>query len=194
MPPNSWPRAMGVASMRCVRPIFSTFSHSLALAPEPRRIRGKAGMSWSRIAREHGHMDRGGEHVVGALAHVHVVVGGGSTFLASNLSPPASSIARLAITSLTFHVRRGAGTGLVDVDGELAVELAFRHFASRVQTGASTCLSLSGFLPVPVSLPRSRLAPAAAHLTRAKAMNQLRRHGLPGDWKFSTARLVWAPK
>ena len=56
-------------------------------------------------------------------------------FAAAKRSPPRSSIARLAITSLTFMLRRGAGAGLIDVDGELVVEAAVGHFAGRRRSG-----------------------------------------------------------
>ena len=49
----------------------------------------------------HGHVDGRGKDVVGALAHVDVVVRMDRLCLAKR-SPPESSIARLAITSLAF--------------------------------------------------------------------------------------------
>ena len=47
----------------------------------------------------------------------------------------------------------------------------------------STCSSVSLFLPVLVSLPRSRLADAAGHLHQAQRMNRGRRQRPAGDGK-----------
>ena len=69
-------------------------------APAPRRIvQGGDEPLVDRHGR--GHVNRRGKHVVRALAHVDVVVGM-DRLLGAKRSPPASSIARLAITSLAF--------------------------------------------------------------------------------------------
>ena len=77
-----------------------------------------------------GHVDGGGEHVVGRLPHVDVIVGMDRLLLveaiaAGQLDGP------IADDLVGVHVGRGAGAGLVDVDGKLVVELARRRPRGR---------------------------------------------------------------
>ena len=123
-----------------------------------------------------------GEHVVGRLPHVHVVVGMDRLGLRTKRSPPMISMARLAITSLAFMLlevpepvwKMSSGNSLSNLPSATSRQAC---------SSASTCFSLSGFLPEPVSLPRSRLATAAAYFTKPEGVNQFRRQRLAGDGK-----------
>ena len=66
---------MGVASIRCVRPILMILSHAFALAARLGVQRFSAGINCSLTAMRHRHVHRGGKRVVGRLPHVDVVVG-----------------------------------------------------------------------------------------------------------------------
>jgi len=97
-PADLLPRASGVASVRCVRPVLMMSIQRAALTASTSRQRDSAEPGRGRcLARPH--VDGRGEHVVGALAQVHVVVRM-DRLLGPNRSPPANSMARLAITSL----------------------------------------------------------------------------------------------
>ena len=75
----------------------------------------------------------GRDHVVGALRHVDVIVGMHRRVRAPR-SPPSSSLARFASTSLV-HVVAGAGAGLIHVDDELVAMLAAEHLVGRLHDG-----------------------------------------------------------
>ena len=107
-------------------------------------------------------------------------------------SPPLSSIARLAITSLMFmllDVPDPVWNTSMGNSSSSCPSMTSWHDASR----ASTWVLSSGFLPVSVSLPRSRLATAAARLTRPRAWTKSAGNLQPLIGKLSTARCVWAP-
>ena len=82
----------------------------------------------------HGDVDGRGEHVVGALPHVDVVVGmdrlfGAKAVAAHQLDGPIGD------HFVGVHVARRARAGLKHVDGKLVVELAVGHFAAGGQQG-----------------------------------------------------------
>ena len=102
-------------------------------------------------------------------------------------SPPAISIARLLITSLTFMLL------LVPLPvWKTSIGNSPPSFPSITSSAAasiaSTCASLSGFLPLPVNLPRSRLAIPQACLTIPIALIIVPGSCQPLIGKFSTAR------
>ncbi len=128
-PLNSCPRRIGVASARCVRPILMILSHLRRLVvqappatvPEPASIPCGSPTPpprespwgtcrWSIAPCSHGRSD-------------------GSASSHAKRSPPIISMARLADDLVGVHVGRRAGAGLIDVDRELIVELAFGHLA-----------------------------------------------------------------
>ena len=90
-----------MASIRCVRPILTTWSNAFALAASARLQRLQRGdqVALERLGRRD--VDGGREHVVRRLPHVDVVVGV-DRLLAADASPPRIWIARFAITSLAF--------------------------------------------------------------------------------------------
>ena len=102
-------------------------------------------------------------------------------------------MARLAITSLAFMFARGAGAGLIDVDGELIVEPSVGDLAAGVSAGPRFAGWRAGVLPDPPNLPKSRFAVAAAHFTSPRAWISAAGSGRPEMGKFSTARWVWLP-
>ncbi len=118
-PPSSCPSRTGVASCRCVRPILTTPSSSVALAGSTSCRCFRAGISEALISTAARDVQGRGDHVVGALLHVDVVVGV-DRVLARRGWPVAISLARLAITSLAFMLVDGAAAGLEHVDDERA--------------------------------------------------------------------------
>ena len=84
--------------------------------------------------RSHGHVNGRGEHVVGALPHVHVIVGmdrlvGLEAVAAGDLD------GAIADHLVGVHVARRARPGLKDVDRKLVVELPVGHFAASLHQG-----------------------------------------------------------
>ena len=135
----------------------------------------------SRVANRpgHGHVDRGGEHVVGALAHVHVVVGMDrlvrvEAIAAGQLDRPIGN------HLVDVHVGRRAGAGLVDVDRELVVELAGGHFAGSGQQGLDL-LVIQRVLARAGQLAQVAIGHGGGPLDQGKGMDQLRGHGLAGN-------------
>ncbi len=150
--------------------------------PARRASRSSAGIKSLLDRQRHGHVNRRGEHVVGALPHVDVVVG------MDRLVGVRSGRRRAArwpdwrsprwrsccSTCPSRSETRRSGNWSSNLPSATS-----RQAASR----ASTCAALSGFLPVPVSLPRSRLATAAAYFTRPKAWINSPRQRPAGDRK-----------
>ena len=115
----------------------------------------------------HRHVDRGGEHVVGALAHVHVVVGmdrllGVEAVAAGQFDRPVGD------HLVDVHVGRGARAGLINVQRELVVELAGGHLAGGGQQGLDL-LVVQGILARAGEFAQVAVGAAAAHFTRPKA-------------------------
>ena len=79
-------------------------------------------------------MNRRGEHVVGALAHVDVVIGvdrlvGGEAVAPIEFNRPIGN------HLVDVHVAGSARPGLEDVDGELVIELSIDDLLARRQQG-----------------------------------------------------------
>ncbi len=127
----------------------------------------RAGISRSRIAAGHGHVDGRGKHVVGALAQVDVVVRM-DRLLAAEAVAAGQFDRPIGDHLVGVHVARGARAGLKDVDGKLVVELAVGHFAAGGQQGLDLAF-VERPLAGAVSRPRSRLTLAAAHFTSPRA-------------------------
>ena len=135
-PPNSWPSDKGVASIKWVRPIFR---HALPR----RRLLGQCPPALPQRRQQlvldrqgNREMNRRGKHVVGALPHVDVIVGmdrldGGEAIAPRQLNRPIGN------HLVDVHVRRGAGAGLKDVDGELVVEAAVGDFSGGGDQGVN---------------------------------------------------------
>jgi hypothetical protein len=82
--------------------------------------------------RRDGHVNRRREHVVRALAHVHVVVRvdrllAGESVASAKLDRPIGD------HLVRVHVARRARTGLIDIDRKLVVEPAVGHLAAGLQ-------------------------------------------------------------
>ncbi len=71
-------------------------------------------------------VDRGREHVVRGLTHVHVVVRVNGIARADRLVRELATAVRDHLVRV--RVRAGAGTGLENIEREMLVELAFGHF------------------------------------------------------------------
>ena len=70
--------------------------------PAVRAVARSAGSRSLLDLQRHRHVNRRGKGVVGALPHVHVIVGMNRLLRREAIAPQQISIARLAITSLTF--------------------------------------------------------------------------------------------
>ena len=131
-PETSWPSRMGVASMRWVRPAFTTPSQASAL-------RGEGGrQALQRLRRRRRQLQRGeahggGHHVVGGLRHVDVVVGVHQGAVAA--AAPQQLAGAVGQHLVHVHVVRGAGAGLVHVHHELFAPAAVEHLLGRARDG-----------------------------------------------------------
>ena len=106
---------------------------------DPGELRGLGGQRAPQVAQRagrvpgrqvHGQLDRGGEHVVGRLRAVDVVVGVQPGVVA--LGEPEAFQGPVGHDLVGVHVGRGAGAALHHVDHELVAEGAVQH----VVTGA----------------------------------------------------------
>ena len=122
--PNSWAKVSGIASIRCVRPVLTTPRSDSRLALD----RLAQVLQRRQQVLVHGEFgadaDRGRDHVVGTLAEVDVVVR-----VHLRLSGARGEVRDHLVR---VHVARGAGAGLVHVDGKMRVVVAVRHFQRRL--------------------------------------------------------------
>ena len=122
---------------------------------------------------ERGEVDGAGEHVVGGLAHVHVIVRVGAL-----AGQRRDDLVRV-------HVRGRAGAGLEDVDGELARRGGPRRSRRPRRRSAARGPRRAG--------PRSALTRAAAPFTRPSHRTTATGTGSPDTGKFATALRVSPP-
>ena len=181
-----------MASIRCVRPIFKTFSHCLGLGREglAALVQGRNQPLADRLG--HRHVDRRGEHVVGALPHVHVVVGMDRLLRVEAIA--AGQLDRpIGDHLVDVHVRRGAGAGLVDVDRELVVELALGDFAGSGKQGLDLLVA-QGVLARAGQLAQVAVGHGGGPLHQGEGMDQLAGHGLAGDGEVFHGPLRLGPE
>ena len=127
----------------------------------------------------HGHVDRRGKDVVGALAHVHVIVGmdglrGGEAIAAAQLDGPIGD------HLVDVHVGRGARAGLKDIHRKLVVEASVGHLAA----GGNQGLDLRGRERVFArtgQFAQIAVGDGGRPFYQAEGMDQFRRHGAAGD-------------
>ena len=174
-PPISCPSRSGVASARWVRPILMISVPLLGLRRQ-RIVQPLQGRDQSLLDRHADrHVDRRGENVVGALPHVDVVVGVDRLSPAKR-SPPASSIARLAITSLTFM--------LLEVP-EPVWKTSMGNWSSNFPSATSRQAAQQGLdlsvvqrlFPGTGQLAQVAVGHGAGPLDQPQGMDQLRRKG-----------------
>ena len=166
-------------------------SHWLALSASTSASRSSAGISFWSDAQRDGDVNRRREHVVGALAHVDVIVGMDRLFLCEAVAARIS-IARLLIDLVDVHVARGARAGLVNVDRELVVELAGRDFLGRLQQRLDLLVAEAVF-PGAGQFSQVAVGDSGGELHQTQGVNQLGGQASPEIGKFSTARCVCAP-
>jgi hypothetical protein len=118
-----------------------------------------------------GDVDGGGEHVVGRLPHVDVVVGVDRLLLGEAVAAGQLDGA-VADDLVDVHVRRGSRASLVDVDGELVVMLAGDDFAGRIDDR----LGEIGF-----ELAQIAVGGRGGDLDQAESANEFFRKRLAGD-------------
>ncbi len=173
---------MGVASCKCVRPIFTMESYWSAFALQRSREvfeRGGEGIfDRNRRADVHG----GGDHVIGTLLHVDVIVGMNGVLAAA----PARGefIGPAGDDFVGVHVGGCAGAGLENIDDELGVELAVDDFLGRL---------LDKLRSLFVEQTQFAVDLAQHHFTRPMAAMNRRLNRKSETGKFSTARAVCAP-
>ena len=135
-PPNSWPSDNGrgvdqvrAADLQHVLPRRRLLGQRPPALPQRRQ---------QLVLNPQGNreVNRRGKDVVGALPHVDVIVGmdrlgGGEAIAPRQLNRPIGN------HLVDVHVRRGAGAGLKDVDGELVVEAAVGDFSGGGDQGVN---------------------------------------------------------
>ena len=130
-------------------------------------------------AQGHGHVDRRGKNVVGALPHVHVVVrmNGlrvGEAVAAAEFDGPIGD------HLVDVHVGRGAGAGLKDIHRKLVVEASVGHLAA----GGNQRLDLperDRVLSRTSQFTQIAIYDSGCPLYQAEGMNEFRRHAAAGD-------------
>ena len=166
--------------MRCVRPAFTTSVELVGLGPQRRGQVLERGDQVGDDGLGGGQVDGRGEHVVGRLAGVDVVVG--VTCLAGltrGCAPPAGRSPRWRSCSTRCPSRSGTrrpGTGR---RGRRRHHLGGRGWHRRA--------------PSTPHVPGRGVDPAASALISPRARMRRRWMGRPEIGKFSTARWVWAP-
>ena len=125
------------------------------------------------------HMDRRGERVVGALPHVHVVVGVNQLFLghsvaAGDLGGP------IADHFVDIHVAAGAAAGLKDVNRELVGQLSLGDFGRGLQHGVDLAID-QRVLPGAGQFPQVAVGHAAGILHHPHGRNHRRRQSPSAD-------------
>ena len=182
-PPISCPTVSGVASIRCVRPILTTSANSLALASMAWCTRRTAGIS-ALFMRSAAAMCMAVGKVSFEDCDMFTSSLGWMGFFEPS-TPPASSMARLEITSLAFMLVCVPLPVCQMRSGKLVVELAGDHFVGRLRDQAR--------------LFRRQLAEFLIHQRRglfqnAEGANQLRRHDVAADVEMhQRARRLRAP-
>ncbi len=129
----------------------------------------------------HGHMDRRGEHVVGALTHVHVVVRMDRLFLGEAISTQELD-GPIRDHFVGVHVARSARAGLKHIDRELLVELSIGHFTRRGEQG----LDPRGIEPILAGLgelAQVAIGNGGGVFHEAERMDQPRGQRPARDWK-----------
>ena len=128
-PPITWPSVTGVASCRCVRPTMTTSANSSALAASVSRSASTAGISASSSSSTAAMCITAGK--VSLLDWPRLTSSLGWTGCSAPRPAPASSLARLAMTSLAFMLLCVPRAGLEDDQRELGVERAVDDLAAR---------------------------------------------------------------
>ena len=167
-PEISWPRVSGVASCRCVRPIFT---------------RSAAGRRWPTVSVAAAMCMAVGN--VSLLDCPLLTSSLGCTGCLAPSSPPASSMARLAMTSLAFMLVWVPEPVWKTTSGKCSSRApSMTSWAARTISSARSA----------GSRPSSALTSAAARLStpRAPIMGRVKRRSPMR--KFFSERWVWAPQ
>ncbi len=174
-PPNSWPSVTGVASIRWVRPDFTTPANSSALASNAAARWSSAGMR-SRLT--------------ASVAATWIEVGNVSlldwlalTWSLGWTSRPSARVARVAMTSLAFM--------LLDVP-EPVWNTSIGNSPSCCPSATARAACSMACATSASMTPSSALTLAAAALIRARAWMCAGSSVVPEIGKFSTARCVCA--
>ena len=169
-PPNSCPSRSGVASIKCVRPILMTLSHCFAFCVQRPCIgSSSAGNNACSNLNSSGDMNRRRKRVVGALPHVHVIVGMNRVFLGH---PIATGNFNRAIADhlVHVHVATGAASGLKNVDRKLVGQFAVGNLPQAACSIASTWLISQRVLASAGQLAEISVGDATGVLDQAHGM------------------------
>ena len=151
---NSWPRRIGIASCRCVRPVFTTSSNSVALGGQRAAQRLERRDERRRAASRQREANRRRDHVVRRLRHVDVIVRMHGRVLAALSAEDL--VGAIGQHLVRVHVVRRARAGLIRIDDELIAVLArraprrprrrWRRRAAASRRPVSLCVSAAAFL------------------------------------------------
>ena len=173
---------MGVASIKWVRPIFTTLQNSSALRSSASCSRSSAGIRPLRSD-----SPTATWRAVGMTSLLDCPMLTWSLGCTGSLEPmglPASWQHRLAITSLAF---------MLVLVPEPVWKTSTGKCASRLPLIISSATREMSVTRSSSSMPSSRFASAAAHLIKPNARMNSRLNRYPEIGKFNTARCVEAP-
>ncbi len=175
------PQRRGVCQVRAANLDDGVPLRGLVRQRRPQPLQGRQQFGFDRQGRSH--VDRGGEHVVGRLSHVYVVVRMdrllfGQPVAASHFDGPVGN------DLVGIHVRRRAGAGLVDVDGKLIVEFPGGHFAG----GGDDRLGKVGFELAEIAVGQGR-----GCLDQPQGPDQARAATAARKWGSSPRPVVFGP-
>ena len=180
-PPNSCPRVTGVASIRWVRPDFTTSPNSIDLRRSEAARRRSAGTSTSADVRATARWTDVGKV---SLEDCDALTWSFGWTRSEESSSPSSSFATFAMTSLRFM--------FVDVP-EPVWNTSTGNCVACLPSMTSSAARRMASATSAVTTPVSSFAVAAAHLSMACAAMTSAGIGWPETGKFSTARWVLAP-
>ena len=173
--PASWPRVIGTASIRCVRPDFTTSAHSAArtsIAPARYSSAGMTSLSTASVAATW--------MVVGKVSFDDCDA---LTWSFGCTSRPRARLARVAMTSLAF---------MFDEVPDPVWKTSIGKCASWAPSATSSAASAMASATSASSTPSFWFTRAAAALSRPSARIWARSRPRPEMGKFSTARWVCA--
>ena len=130
---NAWPMVIGTASMRCVRPIFTTSLKASALVAS---VSSSTSEGWKQAVAEFEHrreMHHRRKAVVRRLRAIDVIVR--VDRLARSEGMPQQLVGPVGDHLVGIHVRLRAGARLPDRQGEVSVEPALPDLPGRCLDG-----------------------------------------------------------
>ena len=176
-PEASWPSVIGIASIRCVRPVLHDAGPLLLLLAQHAAQVLERRQQISPRAAHRAHVDRARNHVIAALAHVDVIV--------RMHGLPSVWLARCGDHLVDVHVGAGAAARLVHVERKLVPMFAGGDLSRRLVDRAG---HVRGQQPEP------RIGARGGGLDQREGGDEFRRHADAADaGNCAAARSVCAP-